>query len=263
MTKEAFTQALRQTVDAACRAFVDARDGSWALKGVIDIHRRIHRLSPDTKLVSKLFELALAPSLAAFAKRCGMRFLAAPEQNTYPDVTFEAADGTRFAVDIKSSYRKSPTAINGMTLGAFTGYFRNRNNTKNILYPYGSYRAHLVVGLLYTIEPTEKSAPLEPVTVDALDTLPAVLRDVQGFVQEKWRIALDRPGSGNTKNIGSVTGIEALIAGDGPFAPYGEDVFDDYWMNYLTADMARRAELPAPYYRNLREYLAFRGLQRT
>lgn len=243
---------------------MDERDGSWALKGVIDIHRRIHRLSSDTKLVSKLFELALVPHLASFAKRQGMGFLIAPEQNTYPDVTFEAADGTRFAVDIKSSYRKTSTSINGMTLGAFTGYFRNRQGTKNILFPYGSYRAHLVIGLLYTIaSPTEKGLPLSSVALDALDGIPAVLRDIQGFVQEKWRIATDRPGSGNTKNIGSVTDIATLLAGDGPFVPYGESVFDDYWMNYLTVDMARRAELPTPYYRNLREYLAFRGRSPT
>ena len=259
MTKAAFMLALRQALDEACRALVDERDGSWALKGIIDIHRKIHRLSSDTKLISKLFELALMPHLAAFAKRHNLLFLTAPEQNTYPDVTFETADGSRFAVDIKSSYRKSPTSINGMTLGAFTGYFRNRQSTKNILFPYESYQTHLVLGLLYTVAPEKNGALSEPMALDSLDDIPAVLRDIQGFVQEKWRIAIDRPGSGNTKNIGSVTDIGTLLAGNGPFEPYGERVFDDYWMNYLTADMARRAELPTPYYKNLKEYLAFRG----
>ena len=60
------------------------------------------------------------------------------------------------------------------------------------------------------------------------------------FVQEKWRIAIDRPGSGNTKNIGSVSSIEDLINGNGTFAGLGENVFDDYWINYLTPDMAKK-----------------------
>ena len=52
------------------------------------------------------------------------------EQNFYPDITFIDSEGNRYAVDIKSSYRKAPNRINGMTLGAFTGYFRNRQITK-------------------------------------------------------------------------------------------------------------------------------------
>jgi len=80
-------------------------------------------------------------------------------------------------------------------------------------------------------------------------------------VQEKYRIATDRPGSGNTKNIGSVTGIEELVLGKGPFADLGEDIFRDYWRFYLTTDMARMAELPNPPYHNLETYLKYRGLR--
>ena len=88
-----------------------------------------------------------------------------------------------------------------------------------------------------------------------------MVKDFTFFVQEKWRIAVDRPGSGNTKNIGSVSKIDALINGRGPFAVLGEEVFDDYWMNYLTIDMARKAELVKPYYTDIESYKAFRHLK--
>ncbi len=46
--------------------------------------------------------------------------------------------------------------------------------------------------------------------------------------------------------------------GTGPFADLGEEIFDDYWMYYLTSDMARKAELPKPPYNNLKSYFAFK-----
>lgn len=84
------------------------------------------------------------------------------------------------------------------------------------------------------------------------------MRNLQFFAQPKYRIATDRPGSGNTKNIGSVNSISALVNGQGPFAVLGEDVFDDYWMYYLTGDMARAVDLPKPPYTNLAGYLAYK-----
>ena len=32
-------------------------------------------------------------------------------------------------------------------------------------------------------------------------------------------------------------------------------MFDQYWQEYLTPDMARKVDLPRPLFRNLREYL--------
>jgi len=96
--------------------------------------------------------------------------------------------------------------------------------------------------------------------LEELERITSVIRDFQFFAQEKYRIASDRPGSGNTKNIGSVTEIDKLVSGSGPFASLGENLFDDYWMYYLTKDMARAAELKQPPYTNLRSYLKYKGL---
>lgn len=49
---------------------------------------------------------------------------------------------------------------------------------------------------------------------------------------EKWKIASDKGGSGNTANIGSINNIADIISGQGMFSKLGENWFDDYWMNY-------------------------------
>jgi CRISPR/Cas system CMR-associated protein Cmr3 (group 5 of RAMP superfamily) len=49
---------------------------------------------------------------------------------------------------------------------------------------------------------------------------------------EKWKIASDRGGSGNTANIGSIQNIQDIVNGRGMFSKLGETWFDDYWMNY-------------------------------
>ena len=97
-------------------------------------------------------------------------------------------------------------------------------------------------------------------TIEQLSDITSVVKNFQFFVQEKWKIAIDRPGSGNTKNIGSVNNIDDLINGKGVFSELGEDIFDDYWMYYLTTDMAMRAELPNPYYKNIVEYKRFKHI---
>lgn len=147
-----------------------------------------------------------------------------------------------------------------MTLGAFTGYFRNRQSTKNVTFPYSSYKAHIVLGIIYS----ENDAAIDErksYKLENLDEIISVVKDITFFVQEKWKIATDRPGSGNTKNIGSISLIEDLIKGNGIFAELGEEVFDDYWTNYLTPDMAKKAELAKPYYNNLETYKKFRNLK--
>jgi hypothetical protein len=53
-------------------------------------------------------------------------------------------------VIVTRDYRVDNRKVNGMTLAAFTGYFRTRTSSKNTLYPYGSYVAHVVLGVIYT-----------------------------------------------------------------------------------------------------------------
>ena len=202
-------------------------------------------------------ELLLIPQLARFAEKHKLKMVLSKEQNFYPDISFVDKDNNRFALDLKTTYRIDDDRVNGMTLGAFTGYFRHRESTKNITFPYSTYRAHVVLGVIYSRQEPDVQASRK-YTLEELHNIVSVARDFKFFVQEKYRIAADRPGSGNTKNIGSVVEIEKLVNGKGPFASLGEEVFDDYWMFYMTSDKAQAAELKSPPYTNLKGYLAFR-----
>ncbi len=258
MDKEQFLTIL-QTEVATFNSVVSTPNGDWIIKGFIDIARNIYTISVDTKVISKIMELLLFPELARFAEKHGLKMVLSEQQNFYPDISFVDDEGHRFALDLKSAYRVDGNHVNGMTLGAYTGYFRERSSTKNITFPYGSYSGHFVLGVIYS-KTDDLIDERRRYNLNELERITSVIRDFQFFAQEKYRIASDRPGSGNTKNIGSVTEIDKLVNGSGPFASLGENVFDDYWMYYLTKDMARVAELQRPPYTNLRSYLKYKGM---
>ncbi|MBF0097544.1 MAG: EcoRV family type II restriction endonuclease [Magnetococcales bacterium] len=238
---------------------IATRDGDWIVKGFIDIRKNIYTVSADTKVVSKIMELLLFPKFIRFAEQNGFKVLLSEQQNHYPDITFIDAFDRKYAIDIKSTYRTSDTRVNGMTLGAYTGYFRERGSKKNIKFPYDSYVSHFVFGLIYSRSDSQIDER-KIFSIDQLSSIASVIRDFQFFVQEKYKIATDRPGSGNTKNIGSVINIEDLINGRGPFTSLGKEVFDDYWMYYLTKDMATMAQLSKPPYTNLAQYAAYKNI---
>lgn len=258
MTKENFINLLRDVVVNEFENVISTDKGDWVVKGFIDIYKNIYTISSDTKVISKIIELHIFPKILEFAKKNNLEIELTKEQNFYPDITFKDSEGNLFAVDLKSSYRKNDNHINGMTLGAFTGYFRDRDSLKNITHPYNEYKAHVVLGVIYDY--VSDIDERKSYTIEQLPDIISVIKNFKFFVQEKWKIAIDRPGSGNTKNIGSVSNINDLINGNGPFAELGEDIFNDYWMYYLTTDMARMAELPKPYYRNLSEYKQFKNI---
>jgi Restriction endonuclease EcoRV. len=238
---------------------ISTADGQWVVKGFIDVFKNVYTISGDTKVISKIIELMLFPHFLKFAEVHGLKLMLSREQNHYPDMTFIDSAGCKFALDLKSTYRSSTDKTNTMTLGAFTGYFRNRTSTKNATFPYSEYSGHFVFGVIYS-RAVLKADEFKLHTIEELEQIPSVVTDLQFFVQPKYRIASDRPGSGNTKNIGAVSTVYELVNGNGPFAGLGEDVFDDYWMYYLTADMARAVELEKPPYNNLESYFAYKQL---
>src|SRR5258706_1228870 len=226
MTSEQFLQKL-ETHAANFAKAVATNEGEWIIKGFIDVYRRIYSISVDTKIVSKVLELLLFPMFVEFAKTNGLKIDLCPQQNFYPDLTFtHEASGRKFAVDIKSTYRTSDTDVNGMTLGAFTGYFRKRDSNKNTLFPYSQYTGHFVLGVIYS-KCDDVADERKQFSLEDLSKIPSVVKNFQFFAQPKYRIASSRPGSGNTKNIGSVLKVAQLIEGTGPFSVLGEQVYDD------------------------------------
>ena len=112
---------------------VSTDNGEWTVKGFIDIYKNIYTISVDTKVVSKVLELMIFPIIVKFSKENNYEMVLSSHQNHYPDITFiDRKTKKKIALDLKTTYKISSTKVNGMTLGAFTGYFRNRDSNKNI-----------------------------------------------------------------------------------------------------------------------------------
>ena len=257
MDKNDFLKKLQSTL-SSFESAVSTDEKEWIIKGFIDVYKNVYTISLDTKIISKVMELLLFPLMQKFAEENNLELELSPEHNFYPDLTFvDKKDGRLFAVVIKTTYRIGDDKINGMTLGAFTGYFRKRESTKNIAYPYSRYSGHFVLGVIYS--QSENNIDERKIYSAAdLDEIPSVIHDFKFFAQPKYKIAASCSGSGNTKNIGSITDLEKILNGKGPFSELGEEVFDDYWEFYLTSDMASHLETSRPY-TNLKEYVEYKS----
>ena len=258
---------------------ISGKDGQWNIKGFIDIYKNIYTISSDTKIISKILEIHIFPEIIKFAAHYGYSIVLAEKQNWYPDLTFIRKDNpdVKFAVDIKTTFRRSKTTA-GFTLGSHGSYFIKRQGTKNIQFPYSSYMGHYCLGIIYTRidcdnlkdteiihvnELEEKGDIADPINdrqvinVDKLTSITSQIKDFEFFVAEKWRIACDSQGSGNTANIGSITDINDLKNGNGVFANLGEEWFDEYWMNYGKVHIIRDDKsIPV---RNIWDFLEFKN----
>lgn len=222
----------------------------------------MYSISSDTKVVSKILEIHLFPHFLAFAKRCGFRVELATHQNWCPDLTFTSRSDSKikFAVDLKTTYRneKNPDFCNGFTLGAHGTYFTDRQSSKNVRYPYGDYYGHFCLGIIYSRSELDKSDELKIYKVDEVETIPPVISRFVFFAEEKWKIASDQSGSGNTANIGSITIIDDILNGNGVFAKADEALFDDYWINFGKIETVTKEGVKK--IRNFADYLNYRGL---
>jgi hypothetical protein len=257
-----FRSALLTRFDDLLRQ-VQTSDGQWTVKGFLDAYQRIYTISLDTKVLSKVLELLLFPIVADFAREEGFDIHLAQAQNHYPDITFinQRSPELCYPLDIKSTYRTGLDAqgnlrVNGMTLGTFGGYFRVRNRPFGSTLAYEQYHKHYVLGIIYNrVEGIDERRVYE---IADLNAIPSVARDFTIILHEKYKIASDQPGSGNTRNMGSSRLLQRLVDGTGVFAHLGIDIFDDYWMNYQTKAMAQAAGFENPPYRNLISYFAYK-----
>ena len=234
-------QTIKQSLENNLRHFVQDLSneisdshGKWSIKGFIDIYKNIYTISSDTKIISKILEIHLFPLLVQFATKYGYKIVLAEHQNYYPDISFVDIknENIRFALDLKTTYRKTENLCNGFTLGSHGAYFTDRNGTKNIQFPYNSYLGHYCLGVIYNRTSPEKIDETKIFNLEQLNTISSVIGDFQFFVAEKWKIASDKSGSGNTANIGSIQNIQDILNGNGMFSKLGEEWFDDYWINY-------------------------------
>ena len=221
MTKDEFLKLLSDEVKTY-KSYLETDRQDWIVKGFVDIDRNVYAITNDTKVVSKIIEILLIPKLESFARANGMEMELPSRQNYYPDLTFKDGEGNLFAVDFKSSYYAGDS-VNGLTLGSYWGYFRERDSVRNMDRTYNSYASHTVLGVLYR-KCGIGGGEAKVFSIDELPAIHSVIGDFVFFVQPKWKIANDAPGSGNTRNIGGITSIPDLVNGRGPFSSLGEDV---------------------------------------
>lgn len=258
--KAVFSRQLKEFA-ATLGNFIAIND-EWTIRGFIDIFRKIYTISSDTKIVSKVLELHLFPHFLPFAEKIGYNIELATYQNWYPDLTFISKKDSqiKFAVDLKTTYRdeKCPEFCNGFTLGSHGEYFVDRTSSKNIQYPYDDYSGHFCLGIIYSRTELDKNEETRTYSIDEVERIPSVIKHFLFFAEEKWKIASDKGGSGNTANIGSVQKIDDILNGNGVFAKAGEELFDDYWANFGKIEIlvdGKRKKLSS-----FDEYLRYRGL---
>ncbi len=263
--KSKFDKSLKEFV-GALKKYVSTESGEWTVKGFIDIYKNVYTISSDTKIISKILEIHIFPEILQFANKYGYKIILAGHQNWYPDLTIvdKENQAIKFAVDLKTTFRRrNKTAI--FTLGSHGAYFKERDKSKNIQFPYNQYAGHYCLGIIYTREVFEDDLAdteifevndlgeeyeetKDPIgerqvtSVKNLRSITSVIKDFDFFVAEKWKIASDRRGSGNTANIGSINDIKDLKEGKGVFSNLGEEWFDEYWINYGTARMIKDGE---------------------
>lgn len=220
-------------------------DGSeWELLGFISRSKQVLAFGSDSKILGRLFEVAVKPFLKQAAKDLGYEFGESQEQTVYPDFWFKTPNEKLIAIDIKSTYRKfnrhDKLKPFNFTLGAYSSFLRD--GTKNIYKKYSDYLAHIVVGFLYT---RNDEATVKTTSIEKIDTIKAPYKNVEFFVQEKYKIAGQKKGSGNTNNIATIksSNIADFRKGKSYFTVLGNDIFEEYWRNYpLYTDSASKKE---------------------
>lgn len=242
-----------------------ASNNEWNIRGFVDIFKNIYPISHDTKVISKILELHLLPHFLSFAEQMQYDIELPTQQNYYPDISFISRHNRqiKFAVDIKTTYQDNEYLgfCNGFTLGSHGAYFIDRNSTKNIQYPYNEYAGHFCLGIIYARADIEKILERKIYSFNEIKYIPAVIKKFIFFAEEKWKIASDKSGSGNTANIGSIQFIDDLLSGNGVFAKAGEEMFNDYWANYGKIEINHQGV-----YKKLSsfsEYLDYRGLPQS
>lgn len=232
----------------AFRARLDEHDLLYAVKGFVMADGSVYPLGTDTKVLSTVFEAVARPHVSAVAQTHGRTVKEARAQNYYPDFTILKNEGDRekIAVDVKTTYRDADDAKVSFTLGSYTSFIRPGRETKNIEYPYSEYAEHWIVGFIYKQAQNELPALVRG--LDELDCIPSPFENVDVFVREKWQIAGDSAGSGNTTNIGSIRGRLADFDSGDPLFRTKEE-FLDYWRGY-----GRTAADRVDTYKNVAEY---------
>ncbi len=173
-------------------------------------------LPTEPAALANLIEIELREHLVAAAVGTPGVQIRLGTERSYPDLELsgEAFEDGCYAADIKCARRaKSGTALQSR-IALYTGntYFLWPTlKFSGILRPFDDYAGHLAVLAIYDFHKDQ----------------PERISGLQMIVHESWRIASTKRASATREYIGSVQGIEQLVAGRGEFASAEE--FEAYW----------------------------------
>lgn len=207
-------------------------------------NRKKYSLDMDSKVLSKIYEIVIIDHLKKIVTKGGFEFVENTFQNKYPDFLVKSNQnkGKYYAIDIKTTYMSSETHVNGFTLGTYKGYFRDRSSASTIVVPYDDFLKHYCVCVVYNrpaSKPVKKKVSLKNKLLTIWKSKPCIKKPWKAaqtpvkhiFVKEKWQLASQVAGSGNTTNIGSIKQIERLLSDNKKDAHFGnEKQFNEYWM---------------------------------
>ncbi len=219
--------------------------------GILDTGNRVHTLGTDSKIIGRVFEMFTQPVLENIAERHHLNMETPKSQTVYPDFVLLSSPRAmnKIAIDVKTTYVDRSASPIKFTLGSFASYMRD--NKKNIAYRYTEYSKHYVIGFVYIRNDNAQESRVYE--YEHRDQIVCPYREVRFFMQEKYKIAGDKPGSGNTENIGSIASrdFDDFKYGRGPFAVLGHDVYDLYWKYYPKYRSRERS------YSSLEEFIAW------
>ena len=175
----------------------------------------IRPLPSESAVVGKVLEVSIREYLARKLIRTrDLLSIPASSDRVYPDVSFNGPMifPHKFALDVKCA-RRTPggkRTESAITIGTFDAEYYRYPDEKvgNIMMPYSSYTAHLVLIALYSYEK-------------------ATARDVELLVVEKWRVATKKRSSGTRCYIAASQLVDDLRAERGDFS--SEDDFNLFW----------------------------------
>lgn len=207
----------------------------WGIVGILTKNGNVYTLSFDSKILSGIFEIFCEPIVRSIAKDQNL-IIEKSAQNIYPDFTIYTTDepNKKIAIEVKSTYRqynkKGELKKFSFTLGSYRSFLRDPSGKKGILYPYSEYIEHWIIGFLYSRNPDCKKTEIKKI-IEA-SSLQSPYTDIEYFLQEKYKVAGKKPGSGNTTNIGSFKSndMNDFHEGIGGFSSHKE--FEEYWRNY-------------------------------
>lgn len=228
---------------------------NWNVKGLLTEDGQVIALGSDSKLISRIFELLNNSILKTIAEKYGFVLETSPSQTSYPDFSFYDKECKKYiAIDVKTTY-KEPNSNSELvfTLGSYASYLRN--NTKNIHHPYSDYVSHYDICFIYSRK--ENNQEGQVFLINELNKIETPYDNVIVFVKERYKLSGEKPGSGNTENIGSfkLRTAKNYLKYDGPFALLGNEIFEHYWQNYPKYRDDEKE------YTNINEYLDWREKQ--